>query len=1637
MPNEAFQRKPTVGYNPMRSPLPFDTDQIPEKAADRIATMAVGIRGGESPEDLTSLHNNIKTSLMERGESEEIFDILSEQALLQEDEAIEDMELTVSDPFLSNEEKIDTLFNILEDAKVPVNVRGAFLRKFAVEGTAETGTGEELQQTIASRLDDIRESRAAIRQAKLVNLNFDENTVTDFLTGVILPGSFSLQIVDVVNEVFPDIAGASGLVDPGGVVQAVKDRLRESSPEERRDKVLALIDAIDKNEFYGMDNGFVKWDMLNTLLDDYQDSNWERTVNNIFGVADLFAFLELVRVGKFVKNAKTGFSAKVSGTKEKPIVTASEEAFNEALEIQRQQALLRKDPESPSGMLDQVSPEDSARIVESALENQDFEAMERLGVTPESLTVEHLGFKVPDAPISVAPDINRLTAVDSPDIRRLAFTQEELDQFQTNIVDRIKDLQSTVDYVHFNKASLVETPRGYIGRAIVGSSPERGFSNRKTAEAVARKYQRRLGAYHIDTKILVRDYKKGEFVPVDTFKIDPKQKNEYLVQIDHEHVLSPINAGQEKIVIPDSLEGGWAQFFDKQAYLNQWVSALTNQAEAQFQRRKRGLATVLKPITSLLRNDQAKIMEVIQEGSDKKKWFTDEELFERWGDEKNARKLVGGYKAFRRFMDEAHAYINDEVRAWMSGEGLKSVRIRKGMHPDESQYIGKPVTSVPEGVSGIWDAHLGQFRKISRDEIDEVLQNKADDASFFVELKRPIQLSGKWVHYVLVNNRRNVNIKELPDVVVPQIPGHVARIYDAAYKISKRTYTSIDGAEPHARFTTRYIYNNLAEAEADYRRLLEEAGVDPDDIQAVEQSGWKLEPTTELREDAVIPSDHMLEILENSGQLFTSKLGDELKTYSDSRVLRPIGQALQRMQNKAARIGTADMTIQKLLNNLNQTYGHLFVLDKNGRVPMIGKPTRNPDRLDTIFDKQWKEAIAARNYIRMFAGIDEGRERQFTNWVMDTVATKLATNSRHKALMEWSARATRSRDVKVTNALKMVNFARFMILNPIRQIALQMHQGSLYLGLEGGVKYWFGGKGVREWSGSILGIMFRDTEHWDEWAKTFSRAAGMSVKDYTDMVDAIRRSGIIDEIDSHQFISGYVFSGENLTSNNRYWENALGDIKDNAESILQWSRRMGFDAGEASQRIAGLLTMKNRWQLRNPKIANEWMKDENLLEITADAQVVGLNMSRAGTLEQQRNLFGLASQFSAFAQKELQLLLPEKALGRTVGRAAFKNIITAKERRNIAINHSILYGTASWGIASVIQDIIDEIGADLPQQAIETIEQGIYGTALNMGIRVASGEDIILPEDEIATSIDFSGNLAPGSAIFGGGHYSSINNLAGRIYDNLILGDRDIAALMLGPTSQTLRDISDFSEFSLYLVGMNPAGVDITLPENNNEAIRILDLFGRKFFPLYNSYVRGRAELAHGRLLSGKLEPLGEATDPEIYVRNLFGPRPRRNERIQALKRDLKSYPLIIDPLIQPNKDDLDDVAATLYDVIYQAMQMRDNEQISDDELRDVFEGNIEALKVILDPNDYWYVVNNRFHSLMTSRFAEGTEEFELVKLLSDIYGRGDGDPYEKMITKLRNMPPFEHQEKAIRIIQRYIDGTSNFTSPGRSEPED
>ena len=1632
MPTELIQpmiMKPDLTLNPIKDPFPVNEAGIPAPAADRIARLAVG------PAMITQSDQDsfkkISDDLMRTGTSEDLANIVAEEEALYKDDLRSQADEFIRDPFLSLEQKQQKILDLMEQPSTTPSMRLRFLRQFAQAAAPQTTGEAETQRTLMDVFGEMQHYNSEFEKYKIENVHFDNNTVTDFMAAINLPGSYAPQLVDVIRQALPDVTSGLGPLDNilvGELKQATKDYLTTLTPKERFEAQARLIDAIDKNEFFGADNGFIKWDLMNSLFDNYQDSEWQARFEDIMGIADYFAFFEAIRLGKFaVKSISKGEKPLINGeitleNGHKVKIETSEEQLRNIIQKEYERVFPEMSKDSIASLVAQADQKDLSGVLWKALVNKDEATLKELGVDFAQVTKSTMLPRAADEPMDVAPNLDPIVAsVDSFDVRNMAITAREADEVDSGFRTRLGDLAAETEVIHTNKSYFESTPYGYKGRVVIGPNGGDGYKNKKLADLVIQRAQTWFQG-DADVRLLARDYADGEFkyyedVPAEN--LGPINQRQYLVEVNGTHVYTAEDALAEDLILDSGYRGRIAKWMDKSSYLPQWLVNATNQAEAQFNRRRINLNKMLNPLTKMVRNDQAKVMAVIEEGmrfenkdGSVGKWWTDEELLTKWESEgKNAKNLLAGYQAFRRHQDEAWALINDEVRKNLNARGMKHVTI-KGADPVKEDFIGAPLTEIPGNVRRVYDAKLGKVRNITEDEIKQIKESRTDGSPYFIRLSSPLEGKGSWINYVLANDDKIVKVNRLPSSVVRQQPGQVARVYDAAYVLRRKVLTSIDGNPPTERWVTVRIYNNKIDAEIDKLRHLEEAGVDLNDPQAIKDSGYDLFRSNELENEMDYAARDNTRFLEQTGALFTSPRGTEKVSLDGSSVLRPVGESIRAIQLKAARIGTMDIVVRKMQANMNKSYGDLFVLDNDGNIPLLGKAERNPQRKSITDDLRWEKAVAARDYLKLIAGIDDFAVKEAWGKTIEKVADKAASVAGAERAAAWNAGVLQLRNKDPMNLPKMINFTRFMVLNPIRQLFLQTHQGALYTGLEGARKYWFTGQGFTDLAGMLTAAAFRDTEHWAKARKFWASKMKMSEDEYEQMFDNFRRSGLWDEIDSHQYVSGAIFEADLLKADEKAWRNYLGDTYDTTLNMLGMMRAVGFDFGENLQLLGGYLTFRNRWKLQNPKKALLADTPESVKEIAGVTRQGALNMNRSGSLVSQRNALSLAAQFASFGQKTLQLLLP------TQFKAGAKGFITNAEKRRIMVNQALLFGGEAFGATKLVDATLEELNLQLPPDVLMAMYQGVYGTLFNVALRVATGEEIFQtdPED-LQTDVNISHAVAPTSAIFGGGYQSTFNNIAGRVYDTFVLGDRDVLAFAFGPTAQLFRDVTGVAQEASYLFGINGKGIDITLPENQSEAFTVIDSVARKFFPAYNSYARYMIEKAHGALSDRFGDPTVASTDAEIFVRNLLGAEPTRAIRLRELKQSFQPSRNQIDPLIQPNSEKLDDIAATTYDIIVKALNQATDGKMTTDEVVDVIANNMEVWKAVLPEHEYFYM-NNRFGQLIRNRFNDRGDEFEIIDLVTRVFGTGSnkGDLNET-ITRIQNMPEFKYKKEALELL--------------------
>lgn len=1239
----------------------------------------------------------------------------------------------------------------------------------------------------------------------------------------------------------------------------------------------------------------------------------------------------------------------------------------------------------------------AVRILARDYANNEFIPLEELKkqkLAPRKRTIEE-EVEVTEDVITPTPSITA----------RIAALEQGGDQFKADILKVVKD----------TGAQDINALTFRLGQMYGFDFPPFDFTAR-TRDAV----------FDLSSGNILKAEQKGDknivsFIESTTSKITkkvkvPKEvedlgKREYLIEVDAFHILNPEDTLEEVSPVLDTGLSGWiAKYTDKSGYLDKWLVRGAAIAENQFHLRKGLLVDILKPLYKLKRKDQSKVFAILHQGDRDEVWYTDRELVHAFKEKgySNIDKLISGYRAVQRHQEEIWRQINQEVRIRLQGEGQKWIVLNKGTPRDGKHFIGKTVPNVPRNIHRMFDPVQGKIRQFTRQEIDDAIEK---ETAQFIHLRTPITTPGEKVEFVFApNGSTTFSVRELPPNVINRIPGYITRMHDVNYIIKKKVRRLVNGdltTLKNEQFIRLDLARTPKEAQEKLESLIAREGGKPED--------YKIERADELIEDREYATRMSLEYFDDTGQLFTStRTRAKEEAFGENGVgLRDIATALDAGRTKAARIGTIDPLVEKLSRNWEKLYGRKFGID--GKMPMFGDLTRQnvaspQDKI--LFDK----AVALRDHIKLIAGVDESAVRRAWKNTVLYVAENV------EALPEsWRRGLLRQYERNPLNGPKMINFFRHMIMQPIRQLVLQSQQITVYLGVEGGYNYFIKGHGTRDYIGLAYGLSNIDRTGFAELAATKRMAAGMgmTVKEYVDFVEAYRRTGFTRAIDSHQYATVMTVDRK-LAGSDSAIRNFFGDQYDNATSLVRMTRRAGFDMGENLQLMGAYLAARNRWMIRNPKKAKQWANDENLSEIVGDTRALSLNMDRTGALQHQRNILGLAAQFTAHASKSMQLLIPQemkfldkagflgkagnKLYKRTVGKLSNKEF-TDRERAKIAAQQLILYGTAGYGITEGWEQFKAKVGLEnIPEKVDLAFNQGMMGTLFNMTLKAF---------DE-SSRVAYSESVAPFSNIMGGGY--GVNNPIFKLIDGFFFSDSTAREMMLGPTENLRKDIVDTMKFAGFVMGH--AGI----PEDESKVALILQDFVSKAIPVYNNYLRFRAGEAVERLISATSNEGVRATLGELITQGLIGVPSAAQQSVTALQRELTPrYRLSEEGTVTA----LDETARDYYNFTKRIFQRVGDNEMSIQEAFDTLNMQAQAMKIILPENEWHHIFDVRMPDLIYNDFNREDMEAELASMIVRIAYEGGLDrPYDDTIARIKAMPPFRTQQEIIEFIESLNDTT-------------
>lgn len=1721
MPVSAFERQPDTSYfDVVDDP---NTAALPEEA-QRKASMLSAVSDFDNPLAREFL---IKQELLSSGQSPTAEQELSAFKSQQVEGLTSDALMTLSEQDLSPEERLGRLKSIAEEEATNPSIRRVFIEKAAVQANAsESAHAEDHQLTLSEHLDDIESATDQVAKFRNI-INYDDNTEVDFVLSTLLPG-FALQYKEIIDQVDPNILGATDYVLAGEAKLKFQEWFAKQTPEVKVETLRKVATAINDNRFFGMDNNIVTADLMQGLFDNINEpSQLDRILLDTFGVIDTIGFALL---------GKGGYKAAVKLLRPKKTMT---ELQRMALNYQER---IRRG--SVADTAAQTAPEDTRKALDAAVADESGELARVLGTHRDNIVDETILPKMPDDPVRPMPDLNDGSGLDL-DTSLINATSREIDASMSDLEIKLQSIADTQPHVHLSKSRVDIIPGGYEMEYYAGQSPSRGFSSIKIAQAIIKMFRGVRHGSEVAARILGRQFDTGEYVPLeelrkppttrlveeevevteevvkptpsiatriaaleqggDILKADilrslkqsnqlskdyeqiikdvaeasgfdvrnldeflssdegiqvnnkvvqainelnqggiirsdpdkygifefvtsttekiskktkvskevkiPKEelpKGDYIIQFRARHYINPNDALDEVTTrdnsIVTSFLGKYAHFLDKDSYLADWISKAGNHLEDLSQRKQKTLRRILKPLTDLNIKTQRKVYAVLEEGEQQKTWFTPGQIGVIVGDDKDFEKIARGYYAVVRFQREAHKLLNTSVRKTLIGEQQKHIIFKRGFKLGENQAFGKVTQSLKDidpKTTLFWNAAEGKFKTMNRTELSEYI----DKGGQVVHLRRPMRKDSTDFRYALYDPKDagGIGIREIPNVVVRDIPGYITRIYDVTHIVRKKILTRTDkGGPPEPKYIPIGMTSNKVDADA-LKVQLEEAAL----AAGEEAPEIVVTRSRELSfEDQQYANRTSIDFLYDTGQLFFSTRGQEIFGLDGKRQLKSIADSLTAMLTKASRVGTVEPLVQKLKRNWEARFGNLFVTE-NGEMPWFGDLVR---RLDVpTQDELVSEANAFRNHIKMLAGIDQPRLLQGAKELMVSWIDNISTTSPSPMVRSLANVALRNIDRDPFNAVKAFHFIRLIVLNPIRQLMLQSRQMSVYLGVDYGFKYFMSGTGMRDYFGLLAGTMYRHMDSWNSIKKAMAPRVGMSEKEYEEFVDAYMNSGFHDSVDSHLWTQMVALDRNPIQSNTKLMS-AMYGTKNAFTVPIRWLRRIGFDAGERFQLIGAFLAARNKFMKTNPKLAKDWMKPEYLAKIGGEARQLAFNMNRAGTLGHQKGILGVMFQFMSHTTKSLQFLIPQDikiipGYKKTLGKLANK-AISDREKARIAGIQFGMYGTGGLGLTKAAEEVFAEVeqstGVEIPKGIKRLTREGLEGTAFNIAINAATGTD---------SDFEYSKALSP----FGGSMPWQLQNPVARMVDWTFNTNVPFTE-MLGPTySYITRDVPRAWETASMILGDELLPLDTSTPE---KALEVLNVAVRNFVPLYNNLMKSRAELAIGRYISLAGNEGVQATSAEILSKAILGVGSVKSRQIGDEYRRLAGVKGL--ERIPAEWAEIADHSRMVYSITKQYLQESSDKKITPEEMYNAIYQQAVLNRELLTPDEYDYVFNKRIPELMRNDFDEDSMEMKLVKLIVDTYGEGPADPFDHTLEQIRNWQPFEGQQELLQALERF-----------------
>lgn len=877
--------------------------------------------------------------------------------------------------------------------------------------------------------------------------------------------------------------------------------------------------------------------------------------------------------------------------------------------------------------------------------------------------------------------------------------------------------------------------------------------------------------------------------------------------------------------------GDWALSTSSELY-SQRVVGINQQS-----RYTKLLTNFVRPsVEKLSKAEMVMLNDILVVGDKEGKVFSTVELA-GFGVTNNARTA---YYKVRALRDVMHQMRNDVASKSLIRKGY--VKLTSAMKLDDGGYslFVKPI-STPLNKT-VYVAGEGRSARVT----DKFAEEANMQGLQFFETTEPVMIDGKY-RKTFAFKQDDFNLAKIEDAI-PYRAGEYRRIYSDEYFVKIKSEYEIDGVVQEVVQTHRTA-SSAGDANA-YIKAFNEAGdlakagklSTEGAAKLLQPFGWKPEEVLDLFNSGRLGDNYKVELRYNRtdddyiseavglSSNFSSKRGDRvLSVHGESTVntVSPLDSIAAEIGNTTYVASATEWRESHIQRWFNTFADDLPVNVRNMSAEDAFRYTLNNEGAYVGQSKRLLFAQRVQEYIMSQMNIPTKEERAFLGF-MRTISESIegaTSNNKALATVGMALRTTRN----YPQWARTIAFHSFFAFNPVQFFMQGMNAFNAIA-----ISPIHGMAAAKSSAMYGLALMSDQESIWRNVAKAnklSNLGLGMSEDDFVEVVRSIRRSGLLDGINS----------------------NSLYGAETGSYGIFNGlSRKVGtvaatpFNTGEALSRLVSYDIARREHMAANPGAA--WWSDDAIAKIIERQDDLTQNMTKANVATWQQGWKSIPAQFVQY-QVKLMMNVVQSVLGNS-------RVFTRGEALQLLLMHTAVMGTAGaflWPFRDLVTSIIPEDATDVERL---TIQQG-----------VVSGM--------IAAITDGEAKLALGSRFNTFRYYEDV---AKGLFDP----EKNFLEVLAGPSGfASLRLLGGVGEAISIVVKapMTPTTLQIALIE-----------LGKGSFSTINNITKARIAMAnYNQVMSGSGKAMFRVTDTEAWMIGMGIP-PATQEDLSIMYTSKKAY---------------------------------------------------------------------------------------------------------------------------------------------------